>query len=150
MSARLCIGFAATWLVGLAGCSRTAIPAAAPMEREAETALMTHWEAIRRGDLGAAYGSLHPELKVRGLTRKRFGDLVARRRGAPGFPERIRIAGFDRTGDDVVVLYDLLANSPGGRGPAPLPLRRRARLRRSGSAWAVVTHDILAAGPGGG
>jgi hypothetical protein len=128
------------------GCSGPASPAAEPGDPKAVELLESHAAAIMRGDWRMAYARLHPELKA-ALPLKRFTDFHARRRKSDSSPRAIQVIGSERSGDDVIVSFDALFAPTDGGEPVPVPPRRKVRLRRSGEAWTLMTHDVLGVGP---
>jgi hypothetical protein len=128
------------------GCSGPGKPTAELGDPKAVELLESHAAAIVRGDWRTAYTRLHPELKA-ALPLKRFTAFHAGRRKSAGSPRAIRVVGSERSGDDVIVSFDTLFVQNGGGEPVPVPPRRKVRLRRSGEAWTLMTHDVLAVGP---
>jgi hypothetical protein len=132
--------------LGTTGCSMSHDPAPTRADPEAEGVLQTHWKALQRKDWRSAYDMLHPDIKSKGLTLKRFIALHARRRDSLGFPHDLKVAGSKPSDDSIAVSYDLFHLSPEGGEPFVVPPRREAILRRAGGSWRLVTHDILTAG----
>jgi hypothetical protein len=114
-----------------------------PGDPKAGDVRLAHFNALHTGDWRRAYESIHPDLKANGLTLRRFTALHAKRLKMKGAPEKIEIAGSEQTGDDVVVSYELCAVPADGGEPVAVPPRRKATLRKSGSSWGLMTHDIL-------
>ena len=133
-------------LLGTIGCSMSHHPAPTQADPEAAGVLQAHWKALHQRDWPAAYSLLHPDIKSKGLTLRRFTMLHARRRDSSGFPHDLRIAGSKKSDDSITVAYDLLYVPPEGGEPFVVPPRREAILRRSGGSWRLVTHDVLTTG----
>ena len=134
------------FLVCFPGCSEpTHTPRAA--DKGAVEVLSAHWSALQRRDWKAAYDRLHPDLKTAKYTLKQFTGFHAKRRGSNGFPQDIKITGSEQTGDDAVVSFDVLYAPPEGGEAVAVPPRRKVALRKSGAAWGLATHDLLAVGP---
>jgi hypothetical protein len=125
------------------GCQGPAGQSGNPGDPKASEALLAHWQAMHKGDWRGAYERIHPDLKAAGLTLKRFTALHAKRLTMKGAPQKIEIAGSEQAGDDIVVSYDLYAVPAAGGEPVAITPRRKATLRKSGSSWALMTHDIL-------
>jgi hypothetical protein len=133
-------------LIGSSGCAGAAAKSEAPVEPSIAAAMTAHLEALHRGDWRAAFEQIHPDLKAKGLTLKRFTDLHARRDAKMPRLD-IRIAGSDRTGEDVTVRFNLLMFPPEGGEPVATPPTRRVTLRRAGDSWRLLTNDLLALMP---
>jgi hypothetical protein len=127
------------------GCTGTGDPVAQPGDPKAVALLESHAAALFRRDWSAAYASLHPEVKSV-LSQKHFSDIHAKRRKAGRFPTSILITGSERSGDDVIVSFDVLYSAADGGAPVAVPPRHKVCVRRSGVDWALLTHDVLAAG----
>jgi hypothetical protein len=135
-------------LLGAPGCGPFEAQVGAPGDPEAAEAMLTHWAALQRRDWKAAYDRLHPDLKTAKLPLKRFADFHARRFKAKGFPHHhIKITGSERVGDDVVLSFDVISAPPDGAEPVAVAPRRKAKLRKSGGSWGLMTHDLLAIRP---
>jgi hypothetical protein len=119
-------------LVGFSGCAGAVAQPDGPVDPEVTAALAAHWEALWRDDWRAAYEQIHPDVKAKGLTLRRFTDLHAGRRYAKGPGMGIKIAGSDRTGDDMTVSFDLLSIPAGAlsRSRRPHSPRDPAEGRR--------------------
>ncbi len=135
------------------GCSETTESPGEPGDPRAAEALTAHFEALKRGDWKAAYEQVHPDLKRGGdmpLTVAAFTQIQSKRRAADGLPDELRIVDSMRSGDDVIVAFDLVDRPAGGGEPVVLTPRRRATLREAGGVWRLMTHDLLALGSDSG
>jgi hypothetical protein len=129
------------------GCSGSPAQTGQVADPKPVEVLSAHWDALQRRDWRAAYDRLHPDLKTARLTLKRFTALHDKRLKSKGFPQDIKIAGSEQTGDDVVVSFDVLYAPPEGGEAVVVPPRRKVTLRKTGSTWGLATHDMLAVGP---
>lgn len=139
------------WIVvlfGSLGCSSSPGTALGAPDPEAVEVLQSHWKALQARDWRAAYNMFHSEIKNGGFNLKRFTALHARRRGSPGFPHDLMVAGSRAMDESVTVSYDLLYLPSGGGAPTVVPPRREATLWREGGSWRLITYDILTTGVG--
>ena len=128
------------------GCARTGPSLGDPADPQISDAVLTYWQALERREWRAAFSSLHPGLRSKGMTLKRFTEFHTRRLNAKGITQAIRIVGCERTGDDAVVSLELYVIAPPSSEAALVPPRRRVHLRKHGGSWMLLTHDLLAVG----
>jgi hypothetical protein len=133
-------------LLGSAGSARPVTETVRAADPQASEALLGHWKALKGREWKSAYAGIHPDLKAGGFTLKKFTDLHIKRCGLQGLSPDIQIVGSRQAGVDIVVSFDLLVVPPGESDHVPVPPRRTATLRKSGRAWALMTHDLLATG----
>ena len=147
MATRFRIGL--MWLLlSIPGCGSSEARISEPGDPEAAEVTLAHWAALQRREWKSAYDRLNPALKTIAFPLKRFAEFHSRRLKMKGLHhDRIKVVGSERMGDDVVVSFDVISVSPGGGEPVAVPPRRKVRLRKSGSSWGLMTHDLLAIGP---
>lgn len=133
--------------LGTAGCSGTSAQSGGPPEPEAEQVLLKHWQALQRRDWPAAYELFHPEVTKKKLSLKLFTKMQESRRKRTANLADLRVLTSERAGDDVTVTFNVLAIPAGGGEPVPVSPTHRAMLRKSGEAWRLMTHDLLASAP---